>query len=717
MYRASHNLILLRAVFLFFKLSKQKPHFARINHNIRSIFSSLRSKAITMNFFRKSFSFVILLAISTGALAQFNPSRMDSGAMACDNFYKYTNGTWLKTTEIPAAFPSWGTWDILGTRNRELSRDILEAASKTTGAAKGSSAQLIGDYYASCMDTAAINAAGATPLDPYFKDIAGMKNTKDLQDEIGKLGRLGLSPAFGFYPYFDQKDSTITIFNVSQGGLGLPTKEYYTKQDDPSKAIRDKYVTHTAKMFELLGDTPAQAKANADTVMKMENRFAMASKDLVQLRDPESNYHKMSVADANKLTSNFNWENYAAKIGAPKFTQINVGQPEFFAEFNKMMTDIPMEDWKTFLRWNVVNSFAGSLAKPFDDENFDFYNRTLYGVKEQQPRWRVCSRAADNSLGEALGEEFVKTNFSPDAKARMSALIDNLFAAYREHINKVDWMTEETRKQALLKLSAIKRKIGYPDKPRGYAGLTVTRKSYVDNNIAINEFAALRDLQDIGHPPDKTRWQMTAATVNAQYNPNFNDITFPAGILQPPFFDAKSDDALNYGAIGSVIGHELTHGFDDQGSQYDADGNLKMWWTPDDRKKFDEKASCVTAQFSSYEPVKGLFIKGEQTLGENLADLGGIAIAYDAFLKSMEGKPRPTSIDAFTPEQRFFLGWAQAWAENDRAEWVDFLVKSDVHSIAEFRVNGPLSNMPEFAGAFGCKMGDKMVRQKPCKVW
>ena len=670
-----------------------------------------------MECLRKIFSFVVLLGLCTGAFAQFNPSRMDTGTQACDNFYQYTNGAWLKKTEIPAAFPSWGTWDILGTRNRELSRDILEAASKNTGAAKGSSTQLIGDYYASCMDTAAIDAAGAKPLDPYFKDIAGMKSGKDLQDEIGKLARLGVSPAFGFYPYFDQKDSTITIANLGQGGLGLPTKEYYTKQDDASKTLRDKYVSHVAKMFVLLGDSEAQAKANADTVMKIENRFALASKDLVQLRDPESNYHKMSAADADKLTPNFNWENYAAKIGSPKFTQINVGQPEFFAEFNKMMTDVSMDDWKTFLRWNVVNSFAGSMAKPFDDENFDFYNRTLYGVKEQQPRWRVCSRSADNSLGEALGEEFVKTNFSPEAKARMSALIDNLFASYREHINKLDWMTDETRKQALVKLAAIKRKIGYPDKPRGYAGLTMTRGSYLNNNLAINEFASLRDLQDIGHPPDKTRWQMTAATVNAQYNPNYNDITFPAGILQPPFFDDKADDALNYGAIGSVIGHEMTHGFDDEGSQYDADGNLKMWWTKDDRKKFDDKASCVTTQFSGYEPVKGLFIKGEQTLGENLADLGGIAIAYDAFLKSMEGKPHPASIDGFTPEQRFFLGWAQAWAENDRAEWVDFLVKSDVHSIAEFRVNGPLSNMPEFAGAFGCKTGDKMVRDTRCRVW
>jgi putative endopeptidase len=671
-----------------------------------------------MNFLRKTFSLIILLAVCTGVFAQFSPSRMDTGTMACDNFYQYTNGTWLKNTEIPAAFPSWGTWDILITRNRELSRDILEAAAKDpSAAAKGSNAQLIGDYYASCMDTAAIDAAGAAPLDPYFREIDAVKDAKGLENEIARLHRVGVGPVFAFFAYFDEKDSTETIANAYQGGLGLPNRDYYTKDDAESKTLRDKYAAHVARMFGLLGDSAEQAKANADTIMKMEMRLALASKTPVELREPNNYYHKMSVADAQKLMPNFSWDGYAAKLGAPGFTEINIGQPDFFKEFSKMISDVPMADWKTYLRWNVVNSFAGLMAKNFDDANFDFYSKTLLGTTEQFPRWRRCSRGADNSLGEALGEEFVKTNFTPAAKARMSQLIDNLFAAYREHINKVDWMSEETRKQALLKLAAIKRKIGYPDKPRGYSGLALDRTSYLDNSVHINEFLIGRDLKDIGKPPDKTRWQMTAATVNAQYNSNFNDITFPAGILQPPFFDFKADDALNYGAIGSVIGHELTHGFDDSGSRYDADGNLKMWWTDADRKKFDEKAKCVTDQFSKYEPEKALFINGELTLGENLADLGGIAIAYDAFLKSMEGKPRPAKIDGFTPEQRFFLGWSQAWAERDRPEYKRLLVQSDPHSISEFRVNGPLSNMTQFAQAFGCKMGSNMVRQKQCKVW
>jgi putative endopeptidase len=382
-----------------------------------------------------------------------------------------------------------------------------------------------------------------------------------------------------------------------------------------------------------------------------------------------------------------------------------------------MLTDVSIADWKVYLKWNVVNAFASQLSKPFDDANFDFFSKTLNGIQEQQPRWRRCARAADGALGEALGQEYIKTNFTPAAKKRMDELIDNLFTAYREHINALDWMSDATRKQALAKLEAIKRKIGYPAKLRGYNGLELGRNSYFENNVRLSEFLTVRDFKDIGTPLDQTRWGMTAATVNAQYNPSFNDITFPAGILQPPFFDFKADDALNYGAIGIVIGHELTHGFDDQGSQYDGAGNLKMWWTEDDRKKFDEKSNCVVDQFNGYQVEKDLFMNGKLTLGENLADLGGMAIAYDAFKKSMEGRPRPEKIDGFTPEQRFFIGWAQAWAENDRAEYQRLLVQSDPHSLPAFRVNGPLSNMPQFAAAFGCKLSDKMVREKQCTVW
>jgi putative endopeptidase len=661
---------------------------------------------------------LLLLAISTFAQnSGFDISRMDTSVEACANFYQYTNGKWLKNTEIPAAFPSWGTWDILVTRTRENSRDLLEAATKNKQAAKGSSEQLIGDYYATCMDLDAIEKAGTKPLEPYFKQINAIKNAKDLQAQIAKLQRVGVGTLFQFAAYLDEANSSMNIANVYQNGLGLPNKDYYTNTDDKSKETREKYVAHVAKMFELLGDQPEQAKANADTIMKIEMRLALASNTPVELREPQNYYNKMSLADAKKIMPNFDWQAYAKNLGTPQFTEINLGEPNFFREADKMLTDVSVGDWKTYLRWNVVNSFAGRLTKAFDDEDFNFNGKVLNGTTEQMPRWRRCTRSTDNSLGEALGEQYVKKNFTPDMKKRMDELIDNLFASYREHISKLDWMSETTRKQAFAKLDMIQRKIGYPNKMRGYAGLSLDRKSYFDNQMRINEFVITRDLQDIGKAPDKMRWNTTAATVNAYYNSNYNDITFPAAILQPPFFDFKADDAINYGAIGAVIGHELTHGFDDSGSRYDGAGNLKMWWTDADRKQFEEKADCVTKQFSGYEVEKDLFINGGLTLGENLADLGGLSIAYDAFMKSLEGKPRPASIDGFTAEQRFFLGWGQVWSENERPEYKRLLVQSDPHSIPEFRVNGPLSNMPQFAQAFACKVGDKMVSQKPCKVW
>lgn len=670
-----------------------------------------------INRFRKAVSLFALLAFTTSAFAQFDMSRVDSSVDACQDFYNHANGGWLKKTEIPAAFPSWGTWDILITRNREISRSILENAMKNAAAKKGSSAQLIGDYYAACMDEAAIEAAGTKPIEPFFKEIDAMKNTDDLRKVIAHHIVAGMNPVFQFYAYPDAKNSKMNIANLYQGGLSLPTNEYYSKTDEKSVEIRAKFLAHLVRMFGLLGEDAAAAKAHADTVMAVENRIAKASKSPVELRDPANYYNMMTVADVAKMTPGFDWTSFSKEIKSPAFTSINTGQPTFVAEVIKMMTDVPLDQWKVYLKWNVLNASAPRLSKAFEDADFDFYSRTLNGTEEQLPRWRRCTRNTDNALGEALGEEFVKTQYSPAAKKRMDELIDNLFAAYKEHINKTDWMSDETRKQALAKLAMIRRKVGYPEKPRGFAGLELSRRSYFDNSIALNEFLTIRNNKDIGHAADPDRWGTTAAVVNAYYNPTYNDITFPAGILQPPFFDPKLDDAMNYGAIGVVIGHELTHGFDDSGSRYDGEGNLKMWWTDADRKKFEEKANCVTTQFNGYEVEKGLNMNGQLTLGENLADLGGMGIAYDAFMKSLEGKPRPAKIDGMTPEQRFFLGWAQAWAEKDRPEYARSLVVSDPHSLAQFRVNGPLSNMPEFASAWGCKQGDKMVRETQCKVW
>ena len=670
-----------------------------------------------INRYRKALGLLALLTFSGSALAQFDMSRIDPSVDACDDFYQHANGGWLKKTEIPAAFPSWGTWDILITRNREISRTILENAMKDSSAKKGSSAQLIGDYYASCMDEASIDAAGVKPIEPFFKEIDSMKDAKDLRKVIAHHIVTGMNPVISFYAYPDAKNSKMNIANLYQGGLSLPTNEYYSKTDEKSVEIRTKFIAHLVRMFGLIGEDAATAKAHADTVMAIENRLAKASKSPVELRDPANYYNMMPVSDVAKMTPGFDWAAFAREIQSPAFTSINTGQPTFMKEVVQMMSDVPLDQWKVYLKWNVLNASAPRLTKAFEEADFDFYSRTLNGTEEQLPRWRRCTRNTDNSLGEALGEEFVKTQYSPAAKKRMDELIDNLFAAYREHINKTDWMSDETRKQALAKLAMVRRKVGYPEKPRGFAGLDLSRKSYFDNTVALNEFLTIRSNKDIGTPPDPTRWGTTAAVVNAYYNPTYNDITFPAGILQPPFFDPKLDDAMNYGAIGVVIGHELTHGFDDSGSRYDGEGNLKMWWTEADRKKFDEKANCVTTQFNGYEVEKGLNMNGALTLGENLADLGGMGIAYDAFQKSLEGKPRPANIDGLTPEQRFFLGWAQAWAEKDRPEYARSLVVSDPHSLAQFRVNGPLSNMPEFASAWGCKQGTKMVRDTSCKVW
>ncbi len=670
--------------------------------------------------FRKMAAAFILATFCASTFAQnagFDTSRMDKSVEACDNFYQYANGSWLKTTVIPAAFPAYGSFDILQDSNVGLSRDILETAMKNTQVAKGSDAQLIGDFYASCMNTGEIERAGAKPLDKLLKEINAVKDANGLPTEIANLHRVGVPVVFGFSAGSDLKNSSMNIANAGQGGLGLPNRDYYTKDDAASKELREKYVAYAARMFELAGDAPAPAKANAETIMRFETRLALASKTPVEQRDPNANYNKMSVAEADKITGNFSWENYAARLGAPKFAEINLGQTDFFKEVGKMLTDVPVADWKTYMRWTSLNGFAGWLSEKFDNESFEFYGKTLSGTTEQQPRWKRCTYRADNAVGEALGQEFVKKNFTPEAKKRMDELITNLFAAYRERIMKLDWMTDATRREALKKLQAIQRKIGYPDKLRGYAGLEIDRKSYFDNALRADEFSRQRDLQDIGKPVDKTRWGMTPPTVNAYYNSSFNEIVFPAGILQPPFFNFKADDALNYGSIGAVIGHELTHGFDDEGSQFDAVGNLKSWWTPEDRKKFDEKTACVSAQFDAYEVEKGLNINGKLTLGENLADLGGLTIAYTAFQKSIDGKPRPADIDGFTPEQRFFLGWAQVWAENDRPEFMRLLTKSNPHSVAKFRVNGPLSNMPQFADAFSCKTGDKMVSQKYCEIW
>jgi len=676
--------------------------------------------------FRVATAGLAACVLALAALAQtgkngrgFDKSRMDETVSACTDFFQFANGNWLKATEIPAAYSTWGSFNILAENNRKTLHDILEESAKKTGLKAGTNEQKVGDFYATCMDEAKREAEGARPLAPYLARIDKVKDLKGLEAEITYFHKAGLPALFGFGSYPDFKNSSMQIGTAAQGGLSLPNKDYYTKTDEKSVKLRADFVQHMTNMFKLLGDDPDAAAKNAQTVMAIETRLAQNSRGPVELRDPTTQYHMMTTAELAKLTPNFSWPDYFAGLGLPKDLTINITTPEFFQAADKALTEIPVADWKTYLRWRLVNSAASALSSPFETESFNFYGKTLSGRKEQYPLWRRCVSSADDNLGEALGQVYVARAFTPESKARMQTMISNLLAAFREHVQKADWMSDATRQAALAKLAAFGQKIGYPEKWIDYSRLNITRDSYAANIIRASEFAQARDLAKIGKPIDKTEWGLTPPTVNAYNNPFRNEIVFPAGILQPPFFNPEADDAVNYGAIGAVIGHEITHGFDDQGAKFDLQGNVKDWWTPADLKNFEARSECVINQFSAYEVEPGLSVQGKLVAGESIADLGGLAMAYDAFQKSMQGKPRPENIDGFTPEQRFFLGWAQVWASKYTPEYARLVTQSDPHPLDRFRVNGPLSNMPEFAAAYKCKAGDPMVRPEKdrCQVW
>lgn len=656
-------------------------------------------------------------AFTFGQTKAFDVDRMDKTVEACTDFFQYANGSWLNETEIPGDQSSWGSFNILAENNREILKAILQEAVAKTDAPKGSDTQLIGDYYFSCMDEAAIEAAGAKPLDPYFSQINSIRNKKDLQNQIARMHDMGIGVLFGFGGGTDLKNSKMVIANSGQGGLSLPNKDYYVGGDPKMQETRDKFRQYMMTMFELTGDNEQEARNKMFNVMRIQMRIAYASLSRTELRNPDNRYKKISIAEANAITPNFSWDDYMAMRGVTGVTEFNIGQTEYFKAVNQMLEDVSISEWKTYLKWMALDAAAPLLAKKFADTNFEFYGKYLQGRKEQQPRERICVRAVDGEVGEALGQLYVAKAFKPEAKERMNELIDNLFVAMRERIDKLEWMSDDTKVQALAKLSTFTRKIGYPDKLRGYDGLEIDRKSFLMNSMRSNKFQVRRNLDDIGKPVDRSRFGMTPPTVNAYYSGTLNEIVFPAGILQPPFFNPDADDAINYGSIGGVIGHEISHGFDDQGSRFDAEGNLKMWWTPEDRKKFEERAACVIKQFDEYEVQPGLFMNGKLTLGENIGDLGGLTIAYDAYLNSLKDKPRPADIDGFTAEQRFFLGWAQIWAVKATAENDRLRVTGDSHALARWRVNGPISNMPQFAKAFGCKQTDAMIKKEICEVW
>jgi putative endopeptidase len=650
----------------------------------------------------------------------FDPANMSTTWQACDDFYQYANGGWIARNEIPPAFSTWGITSPLREKNIATLHEILEDAAKNTAATKGNNEQKIGAFYASCMDEAKVEATGASPLAPEIAAINNMKSTRDLPAMLAHLHSIGVPGLFGFGAGQDFKKSDSVIAITGQGGLGLPDRDFYLKDDEKSKATRDAYVQHVTNMFKLAGEDAARAGANAQTVMKIETQLAQVSLDRVSRRDASKQYHKMAPADLKNVMANFDWATYIKKIGAPKFTEINVAHPDFFKGVDQMLTSVPIDDWKTYLRWHLIHDAADALSTPFVNENFNFYGKTLNGTKEIQPRWRRCVIATDQNLGEALGEVYVKKAFPPEAKARMKELVNNLIVALREDIPTLDWMSDPTRQAALGKLNAFAVKIGYPDKWRDYSSLKIERTSFIDNLLRSSQFERQRNLSKIGRPVDRTEWGMTPPTVNAYNNSLMNEIVFPAGILQPPYFDLSADDALNYGAIGAVIGHEMSHGFDDQGRKFDLQGNLKDWWTEADAKNYTDRANCVEQQFSGFRVEEvSLNQNGKLVLGESIGDLGGLKIAWLAFQKSMQGKPRPADIDGFTPEQRFFLGWAQVWGRKQTPEAMRQQILTDPHPLGMFRVNGPVSNMPQFAEAFHCKMGDAMVRppDKRCQVW
>jgi putative endopeptidase len=643
---------------------------------------------------------------------------LDKTCKPCEDFYNYANGEWLKKNPVPAAYPSWGRFNELAERNREKLHGILENAAANSKAPSGSNEQKIGDFYASCMDEKQVNAAGAKPLDPEFGRIGAVSNTADLQAEVARLQSMGARALFEFGSTQDMKNSSQVISGADQGGLGLPDRDYYTKTDDKSKQIREQYQDHIGKMLALAGDDAQKAAAEAKTILDLETKLAEGSLTNVERRDPEKTYHKLNRTELQTLTPNWSWNTYFQEIGYTNIDSVDVSAPKFFETMNRELQEVPVDDWKVYLRWHLVNAAAPWLSQPFVDEDFNFKGRVLQGTKELLPRWKRCVSATDRQLGEALGQIYVEKYFPPKAKVRALAIVNHLVDALHDDLQTLPWMGPATRQQALTKLSAFTRKIGYPDKWRDYSSYRVDRVSYASNQMRGAEFAFKRDLNKIGKPVDRTEWGMTPPTVNAYYNAKMNEIVFPAGILQPPFFDPDADDASNYGAMGAVIGHEMTHGFDDQGRKFDAQGNLRDWWTPEDEKNFNERAQCVKTQLESYTVQDNLHENGDLVLGESIADLGGLNIAYRALEQELGSKRLP-SIGGFTPEQRFFLAYTQIWAANDRPEYERLLLNTNPHPLDPLRAIAAPSNMPAFAQAFGCQDGDAMVRAAAirCQIW
>ncbi|MFY9845428.1 MAG: M13 family metallopeptidase [Terriglobales bacterium] len=649
------------------------------------------------------------------ASVRFSVDMLDKDIDPCNDFYAYACSKWKAQNPIPADRSAWGRFNELAERGEYIVRDILEkAAIERPG--RSSNEQKIGDYYASCMDESAIEKAGTKPLQADFESIAAIHSKEGLPKEIVRLHREGADVLFGFDSDSDFKNASQMIAEVDQGGLGLPDRDYYFKDDEKSVELRKKYVAHVAKMFVLLGDDEGKAAAEAQVVMDIETGLAKGSLDQTSRRDPEKLYHKLTDKELAALSPAFDWSVYFEGVGAPKFDSLNVTEPEFFKNMQPVISAHSLEDWKSYLRWHTVHAGVSALPMAFVTENFDFYSKTLQGTKELRPRWKRCVGYVNGDLGDAVGQVYVQQTFGAEGKERTLAMVGYLEKALGEDIQSVPWMGADTKAQALVKLHAISNRIGYTDKWRDYSALLIVRGDALGNSQRANQSDLQRRLNKIGKPLDKRDWPYPPMTVNATYDPTQNNITFPAGILQPPFYDNKADDALNFGGIGAVIGHELTHGFDDEGSQFDAEGNLRDWWTANDKKQFEERTNCIKNQYGNFVAVDDLKLNGKLTLGENTADNGGLRLAYMALLTSFAGK-EPAPIDGLTAEQRFFLGFANVWCANRTDAMSRMLVSIDPHSPGKYRVNGTVSNMPEFRQAYHCSATAPMVNQNACRVW
>lgn len=647
-----------------------------------------------------------------------DPANLDISADPNTDFYEYSNGNWIKNNPIPPEFSSWSSWSELRDKNTEKLRLILEHAMTVSSASKVSDLQKLGDLYFTAMDTATIEKLGPEPMKEDLSKIDAIQSREDFQKVFAYLKTFRNGGLFSYFAGQDDKNSQNVILQLFQGGLGLPERDYYLKEDDRSKNIRNKYLEYMSNMFKLIGYDEMSSMNAAQKIMDIETRLANASMSRVEMRDAEATYHLMKYDELLSLTPDFSWETLFAELGInDKSNFVNgviVAQPEFFKELNRMMTDVSIEDWKNYLKWNLMRWAADKLSSDFVTESFNFSNKTLRGVEEQRERWKISIAFVNGAMGEPLGKYYVEKNFTPETKAKAEEMVKNIKESFAERIKNNEWMSPGTKEEALKKLSKFDVKIGYTSQWKDYSGLQIDRSSFYENMKRAAAYNQKLNLGKISKPVNMYDWNLTPQTVNASYNASKNSITFPAGIMQPPFFDPNADDAVNYGGIGSVIGHEMTHGFDDQGRKYDGDGNLRDWWTQQDADNYKLRADKLAKQYSGFVVLDSLHVNGVLTLGENIADLGGMLISYHALKKTLSGKETEL-IDGFTPEQRFFLAYSQLWRENRRPDAVRLQVNTDPHSPGKFRVNGVVPNMTEFMQAFKGKPGDPMVNS-PDKI-